>query len=137
MFTQTMKKDLVFFLIDDDKDDIEIFDLALKQTDCLVKLVSANNGDDAIKKLQADDRFIPDYIFLDLDMPIMNGKICFEEIKKIKHLNKVPVYIYTTSQNPLDELKYLLSGATLFFFKPSYIKELVTFLRGIIDNTNH
>jgi response regulator RpfG family c-di-GMP phosphodiesterase len=128
-----MKKELIFFLIDDDKDDIEIFDLALKQTDQPVKMFSAKNGNDAIKMFSDPNHFTPDFIFLDLDMPVMNGRECLEAIKKIEHLQNVPVYIYTTSPHPRDEAELILSGATLFIFKPSYIQDLILFLKTILN----
>jgi CheY-like chemotaxis protein len=131
-----MKKELVFFLIDDDKDDIEIFDLALKQTEHSVRLVSTNNGNDAIKMFESDKTFIPDFIFLDLDMPVMDGRACFREIKKLEHLKKIPVYFYTTSPHLLENPEFRLSGTTLFFFKPSYIQELIAFLKNVINKNN-
>ena len=59
-------------LIDDDDDDQFIFLAALKavapDSECLIK----SNGLEAIRDLQAR-RHNPDMIFLDLNMPIMNG----------------------------------------------------------------
>ena len=37
----------------------------------------------------------PDYIFLDLNMPGMDGLKCLDEIKKTKELHNVPVILYS------------------------------------------
>ena len=112
------------FLIDDDVDDQEIFTIALKQVNPHLHCVTANSGDEALKKLLTQNSFIPDYIFLDLNMPRMNGKECLMEIKKHDHINHIPVIIYSTSSSQYDIHTTRLLGASSFITKPFSITEL-------------
>jgi CheY-like chemotaxis protein len=120
------------FLVDDDRDDREIFIEALAEIDDSVRCVTAENGEDAILKLHSDV-FIPNFIFLDLNMPRMNGRECLIEIKNIERLQETPVIIYTTSslQKEKDELVKL--GATKFLTKPANFKELCHSLKRVLS----
>ncbi len=89
-----MKKNILAFLIDDDLDDHEFFQLAVEKLP--VNCAFATNGVKAIEKLTRDTKFTPDFIFIDINMPLMNGMDCLREIKKIKRLKEVPVYMFTT-----------------------------------------
>jgi CheY-like chemotaxis protein len=115
---------LTCLLIDDDLDDQEIFLLALQDIDSPVKCVVANNGFHALEILHQNTSFVPDYIFIDLNMPRMNGKQCVKELKKIEHISHVPVVMYSTSssQNDVEESKKL--GASYFITKPTSIYTL-------------
>lgn len=112
------------FLIDDDEDDQEIFALALREADASIRCVTANDGVEALHKLEQDKTFVPDYIFLDLNMPLMNGKECLREIRKHTHLRDVPVIIFSTSSEPRDIEETRRLGANDFITKPPLISSL-------------
>jgi len=126
-------QDFVCLLIDDDFDDHEIFAIALNDADKTYKCVTAKNGVDALEKLNTDETFIPDYIFLDLNMPLMSGKQCLKELKKIPRLSHTPVIIYTTSsyEKDIEEVKKL--GAAHFLVKPSSIDSLTQILSKLFQ----
>ena len=88
---------LIAFIIDDDLDDQEIFLLVIRQISDNVECIFANDGMQALNKLQTDTSFTPGLIFIDINMPRANGIQCLAEIKKIKRLQHVPVYMYSTS----------------------------------------
>ncbi len=119
------------FLIDDDEDDFEIFKMALHEIDPTITLHYAFSGIEAMKKFHADHHLIPNYIFIDWNMPRMNGRQCLEEIRKTERLQNVPVYIYSTSSDPraIDEIRKI--GACDFIVKPSNISTLVDTLSRI------
>lgn len=110
-----MQKTTVF-LIDDDVDDQEIFLFILSdvcpQADC----VFANDGLFALEKLQ-DISFNPSIIFIDINMPRMNGLEILKEIKQIKRLSQIPVYMYSTSNESAIVEQSRLLGATSFIKK--------------------
>ncbi len=119
------------FLIDDDEDDYEIFKMALDEIDPAIILHYSYNGVEALKKLNGHHQLVPDFIFIDWNMPKMNGRQCLEEIKKNERLCNVPVYIYSTSSDPkaVEETRRL--GASDFIVKPSSISTLVNILARI------
>lgn len=127
---------LTCFLIDDDTDDHEIFQLALERVDPAIVCVYSNDPLNALERLNADKSFVPQLFFIDINMPRMNGMQCLAEIKKIEHLKHVPVCMYFTSANPaiINECKRL--GATDFIVKSSGMDELEKALSDILSQYN-
>jgi CheY-like chemotaxis protein len=84
--------------------------------------------------LLKDPSITPDYIFLDLNMPRMDGKECLKEIRKRNHLKEIPVIIFTTSaaEKDKDEAKRL--GATSFITKPPLIDTLAQKLLEVFQD---
>jgi len=124
-----MKKNV--FLVDDDRDDREIFIEALAEIDNSCSCITAENGEEAIEKLHTNG-FVPDYIFLDLNMPRMNGRECLVEIKNIKRLKETPVIIYTTSSLQKEKEELVKLGASMFLTKPSNFHELCRSLKQVL-----
>ena len=122
--TYLMNNGKTCFLIDDDIDDQEIFALVLKSINPSITCITANDGIEAVTKLTGEETFNPDYIFLDLNMPRMDGKQCLQEIRKISRLNGTPVIIYSTSSNQRDILETRALGANDYLEKQSSMTEL-------------
>lgn len=122
----------IIFLADDDFDDQDFFKDALKQIDESIVCVTASNGEEALKKLKTITP-LPDYIFLDSNMPRMSGLKCLTEIKKMKPLENIPVIIYTTSSEERDINEAKKFGADYFITKPFDFKELCDTLKHIIS----
>ncbi len=91
---------ITIFLIDDDLDDQEIFQFVMEDVSPDVACVFANDGIRALDKLNSNEKFSPDLIIIDINMPRMNGIQCLQEIKKIKRLKDIPAYMYSTSAEP-------------------------------------
>ena len=127
-----MKKPEKVFIIDDDNDDVELFIEAVNSVDPSIQCYNAFNSDDALKKLMYTMEILPDIIFLDLNMPGINGKQCLTEIKKSEKLKDIPVVIYTTSSfhKDIEETKKL--GASHFLTKPSSFSDTCKILSEII-----
>jgi len=117
--------------VDDDIDDQEIFSFAVRGLNKPISLVTAGDGLEALEILKADKTFIPDCIFLDLNMPRMNGKECLPELRKLPWLKEVPIIIYTTSSEERDKLETRRLGASDFMTKESSIEGLKTALDRI------
>lgn len=116
-----MKKHVL--LIDDD----EVFHylnskiIALSGLDCTIdKALNGSQALDLIYQSIGDDQPLPDYIFVDLDMPVMGG---FEFIKVFKGLNhrikhKTKIIILTSSESAIDKQEALTLGVDHFLSKP-------------------
>jgi CheY-like chemotaxis protein len=112
-------------LIDDDLDDQEIFELAVKEINSAMHCVYASSGFDALELLKNDPSFLPEYIFIDLNMPRMDGKKCLAEIRKMPHLNNVSVIIYSTAEDERALLETKQMGASKYIVKPNSLSALV------------
>ena len=121
------------FLIEDDQDDQEIFCMAIQEVDKSINCVVANDGVEALQMLTADNSFKPDYIFIDLNMPKLNGMDCLREIKKLEHLKEAKMIIYSTSaqDNLLNMSKQL--GAADFIIKPPSLSLLAEKLATVFN----
>ncbi|MBK8364351.1 MAG: response regulator, partial [Bacteroidetes bacterium] len=98
-----LKKKLnCILLIDDDSDDNEYHEIILRKLAITEKIDIAINGVEAIKYLKTKDRVPPELIFLDINMPKMNGWEFLEEYKDldVKQKAKVVIMILSTSTNP-------------------------------------
>ncbi|MEP7164725.1 MAG: response regulator [Ferruginibacter sp.] len=129
-----MQRTKTVFLVDDDIDDQEIFSTALGRADRSVNCVFSSDGIDALEKIKNELGFIPDLIFIDLNMPRMNGKECLINIKKIERLKDVPVYMYSTSADTASIAANMELGAVDFIVKPSNIHDLTAILKKILQN---
>ena len=117
------------FLIDDDLDDQEIFFMALQQFDESIQCDFANDGAKAIEQLEADKGNVPHCIFIDMNMPRMNGIECLEQIKKADRLKDIPVCMFSTSADPTLVARTKELGALDFIVKPADISELSEMIR--------
>jgi CheY-like chemotaxis protein len=116
-----------FLLADDDQDDAELFIEALRNIDPSMVLYPAQNGKEALKTLQAQ-KADPDIIFLDVNMPEMDGWDCLANLKKDSHLKHIPVVMYSTSPTSLNGKRAIQEGAVCFLEKPPSYLLLKSFL---------
>lgn len=124
---------MVCFLIDDDPDDQEIFELALRDVDSSYTSIIVRDGLEALEKLKNNKDLKIDLIILDINMPKMNGKECVIELKKEAHLKAVPTFLYSTYNSGKELAEAHRLGATGFITKPPSIPELSALLKNIID----
>jgi len=110
---------LNILLAEDDQDDRDFFDKALKEIPIPTHLTTVNDGEQLMNYLYENSEHLPDIIFLDLNMPRKNGFECLSEIKLSKKLNQLPVIIFSTSfeQEVVNQLYQ--NGAQYFIRKPS------------------
>lgn len=124
-------KSAFILFVDDDPEDFEIFREAFEQVNPDGQVVHHRDCDRALEFLRSNAEPLPDYIFLDVNMPTMTGEECLKLLKADPDLKKIPVIMYTTSVGPYEELKYRNMGATHSFEKPTRFPELVKLLRDL------
>ncbi|NCI45907.1 response regulator [Sediminibacterium soli] len=128
-----MEKKVRIFLVDDDTDDRSLFMDALSEIDTAIELATAINGTEALEKMLAMPGRLPDYIFMDLNMPLMNGLQCLKELKKRAALAHIPVIIYSTSSHSKDKEEAARSGAFDYIVKPFSFTELCASIRKVLQ----
>jgi len=118
-------------VVDDDDDDREVFLEVVSELDATVISNTAINGADGLEKLTALDS-LPSVIFLDLNMPIMNGTEFLRKVKSTERLKNIPIVIFTTISDKwaINEVRGL--GAADFITKPVKFKDWQTVLRPFI-----
>ncbi|MFD1605452.1 response regulator [Flavobacterium artemisiae] len=124
----------IVFLIDDDADDREIFADSLSSLDSSIMYQEAVNGQDAFEKLLSGTFPKPDLIFLDLNMPIMDGRTFLKKIKEHKDFSAIPVIIYSTSSSDHDKQYASQHQAAMFLTKQYSIALLTRDIKQAIEN---
>lgn len=123
-----------FLLVDDDLDDTGLFSEALHEIDPYIVCYVDHNGRTAIDKLKRGEYLLPDIIFIDINMPGMNGWQCLEELNRDLRFRDIPVIMYSTSSYSGDADRAIELGALCFFTKPSDYNLLRDILKTIADN---
>lgn|GEM_PF-627950 len=122
-----------FLLIEDDIDDQEIFCMAVQAIDSSIKCSIAGNGYDAVHLLKSESSFTPDHIFLDVNMPRMNGLECLKEIRQMDRLRNTRIIMYSTSDDQKMMILCKNLGADAFIIKPPSFESLKRILFSLIS----
>jgi len=117
-------------LVEDDKDDQELFIAALSEVDKAAIYDIANNGKEALNKLENSSALFS-LIFMDINMPVMNGIECLSEIVKKPEIRNIPVVILSTDTGHIETVRKL--GAKAFIKKPADGKSLRNQLEQLIN----
>ena len=117
-------------LVDDDEDDREFMLQVLGDTFPDIACTVAINGHDAFARL-ADYR--PDIIFLDLNMPLMDGRQFLRLIKQRADLAEIPVVILSTSSDRETIIETRSLGAEDFITKPDKLAGWVGLVERIFQ----
>ena len=119
-------------LIDDDIDDAGLFREALDRVAPSVSLQCFSEGEEALQSLMEEKNALPDIIFLDINMPKVNGWECLAKLRKAGRLKQVPVFIYSTSSEDREVKKAITLGANGLIRKPDDFTQLKQMLTSIL-----
>jgi CheY-like chemotaxis protein len=120
-------------LADDDPDDVDLFSEALHEISASVDFNSVSDGNELIESLVSGPVH-PHLIFIDINMPDMNGWEALERIKKDVALQGIPVIMYSTTSSQLDGERARGLGALCFYQKPNNFRTLKNFLTRICSS---
>lgn len=111
------------FYADDDAEDREIFCDVIQQINPGIKVVLSKDGQEALEILSLQTS-PPDFIFLDINMPRVNGLECLVRLRSDDRLKTVPVIIYSTTADRREVMKMKLLGAEEFISKANSFEGL-------------
>lgn len=117
--------------IDDDIEDIEIFQEAIHAVNPSIKFSSARRGSEALDMLRSGDA-LPTHIVLDVNMPGMDGKLCLKEIRSDQKFDPIEVIIYSTNSFPGDIIEMESLGAR-FVRKANSFSDLCAMIRELSE----
>jgi DNA-binding NarL/FixJ family response regulator len=117
-------------IADDDADDKDFFVAAIKDINPAAQVFTVPNGVELMKLLQ---NFMPDILFLDLEMPFKNGLECLVDIQKKENLHHLPIVVFSSTNRPSNIQTAYDMGAHLFFLKPASYSAHVNSLRAILN----
>jgi CheY-like chemotaxis protein len=113
-------------LIDDDSDDQTLFCDAIRNISSDIICEFAENGAVGLK-LMNSEAALPDVVFLDVNMPIMDGRETLAIIRTTPRLSNLRVVIYSTS-NAKEDVAWFASKSDSYVVKPNDFDSLVQLL---------
>ena len=119
-------------LIDDDADDRELFGEALQRVAPHIHFESASGGQMAFELLESKKQHLPELIFLDINMPVIDGWKCLSVLKSNEAFKHIPVIIYSTSAPDGAREAAIRLGALSYVLKPSQFNELKQLLARVV-----
>ncbi len=117
-----MDKLFKILLIEDDADDIELLEEALKENNIQYTLDVVMEGDKVIPYLDNPGK-LPQVIVLDFNLPKLHGREILNILKSSLHFKHVPIIVLTTSAAKEDSDFALKMGAAHFITKPTSMKD--------------
>ena len=126
-----MTKKTTLMLVDDDEDDREVFMEVLESISPEASCLLAVNGRDALAKLKTLES-TPEIIFLDLNMPLMDGRQFLREVKTRPTLRNIPIVVLTTTSDKATMTETISLGAKDFVTKPVRYSDWRQILRSFI-----
>jgi CheY-like chemotaxis protein len=136
-----MENKLLIIIVDDDIDDHFLIKQALSETRMAYEVASVYNGLQLLDFLYRKEVYknipeiMPDLIFLDINMPILNGFYVLSQLKSNPKFNSIPVYILSTSNSESDKERALTLGATGYYTKPVNYNQLKVIINEVTSNT--
>lgn len=128
-----MQEDFILItLADDDEDDRLFFTDAFDELKINTVVNTFKNGRELINYLNQPEIVLPNIIFLDLNMPILNGIDCLREIKQNERFKEIAIAIYSTSSSEEDVENTFVLGANIYIKKPSNFNDLKKILSDVV-----
>lgn len=124
-------------LVDDDDVFVYLTKKTIKKINRVDYINVFNNGLDAInylKENREDADELPDILFLDLSMPIMDGWQFLTEFEKINHKmeKEIHIYICSSSISPDDlAMSKSIKEVSDFIIKPIYKEKLIDLINNL------
>ena len=116
-------------VVDDDEENCELLKRRFEKYGFKVEL--ASDGQEGLMALALND---VNLVFLDLNMPLMNGFTFLEKVKMNKNHREIPVFV-TSSLDDEDTINDCLSyGANGFIPKPYDMRKILGCIKGCLDD---
>ena len=131
METEKTENKQCILVADDDTDDQFMLKEAFSSLNFDGEIKCVENGEELLDylhnrgKYTDPDFYPPKLILLDLNMPKIDGRQCLKIIKADTNLCKIPIIIFSTSNNPEDVSQSYELGANSYVIKPYSYNELI------------
>jgi len=123
----------IYAIIDDDQDDIDILCEAVTALrpsfDCLTFISPV----DALHALEKDGA-VPAYIFIDYNMPFINGMAVVSRIRQDNRFDKSILTVISTGISPVDAKTFTQLGANHVYTKPYTMKDYVSIVKEVMKD---
>tara|TARA_R110002096_G_scaffold279095_3_gene473276 strand:+ start:168 stop:629 length:462 start_codon:yes stop_codon:yes gene_type:complete len=138
MTTMIQSKPVDILLVEDNQADADLAIEALTDARLAVNIAVVDDGEKALKFLYHQGEYVnsfrPDLIFLDLNLPKIDGRQILERIKSDNMLKCIPVVVLTTSDDVQDVAYMYTQHANCYIKKPVDFNQ---FYKVVQETTNY
>ena len=118
-------------IIEDNEQDYEMLVRALREVGIENPVTHYDNGDDALDLLKENTDAKPEFIFLDLNLPGIDGRDVLKEIKDNEKTEDIPVIVITSSSKTSDIEQCYENGTDNYITKPMGMQGYITAAKTI------
>ncbi|HEY4151642.1 MAG TPA: response regulator [Chitinophagaceae bacterium] len=136
MIQSTEPKSIVLYA-DDDPEDRELVIEAFDPYTHHVEVITFPEGKSLLEYLRRLPLHVqaPCLVILDINMPLVNGRECLQQLRQLDRFGSVPVVLFTTSSMPHDR-EFARRHNAGFITKPTGITELERITEEFISHCN-
>ena len=130
------RKPKTILYIDDDQDDLLIFEESVNSLYpdvTLYKAQSSEAGIDILNQLESESKPFPSLIMIDMNMPKMNGRETLQHIRSNEKWQEIPVAIFTTSANT-DDIEFCKHFGSDCIIKPMNFSDFSVTLQRLFNH---
>lgn len=133
--SEQLERPAEILLVEDNPADIRFFQEVLKEGKILNRLNIVEEGAEALAYLRGEGEYKrrprPDLVFLDLDLPQMDGRELLTEMRLDRSLQEVPVVVLTSSLSESDITHSFDLEAASYLTKPLSLKKLLRIVEDV------
>jgi CheY-like chemotaxis protein len=122
-------------LVDDNPADTDLTSEVLTRNGCPSHIHAVTDGVEAIAFLRREGKYanalLPDFVILDLNLPKKDGRTVLAEVKADPVLRKIPIAIFSTSQEQKDIVRSYELGANCYVSKPGNLQAFTSAVTSI------
>jgi CheY-like chemotaxis protein len=123
-------EEIYILIAEDDADDRFLLQSAFEENGYHDRLHFVENGVEMISYLHnieenGDGEMLPRFILLDLNMPKKDGREVLKELKQHEQLKKIPVIVFSTTNNEQEMRRCYELGANSYITKPNSFESLI------------
>ena len=127
-----MKSRKPIAVVDDDADDRFLVQEAFTNAGYQDEFIHFENGPQFMEYLHNTTQVdLPSIVFLDLNMPVIEGKEILREIKRADKWAHIPVIVFTTANSDIEKRMCFQLGASSYITKPAPLSEMERLVRAI------
>jgi DNA-binding response OmpR family regulator len=128
-----MVNPIKILLADDNTNEYIFFKHALSKASIPTHIYPLKGGIQVLQYLADPNSALTDIFFLDINMPMKNGKECLAAIRENEKFAHLPVVMYSTSDTKSDIDESYELGADLYLIKPAELDDLKIMLSHVIE----
>jgi CheY-like chemotaxis protein len=125
-------------IAEDDADDRYLIQTAFSEVGCPEQIDFVENGievfsylDNVYSSNNKEEKALPGFILLDLNMPKKDGREVLKELKQHPVFKKIPVIVFTTTKNEIEIRRCYELGANSYVVKPISFDALLKVVENI------